>query len=385
MFSDRTPRSFAPNAWTELRMTMQLAGDPVTDLMQTDPTALGLAPLAEAAIALALVGPVAYAPEPLGLPSARTVVAAMLGSEGAPVSPGAIALTPSTSESYAHLFRLFCNPGEAVAIPQPGYPLFEPIARAEGVETRGYRLRWDGEWHLDRDSCSRALEGARLLVTVEPANPTGMVLGTEDRRWLEHECERRGVALVADEVFRTPSTPGMSWLAGKRSALTIVLGGLSKTCGLPHLKLAWAAFTGPNALRSEALARFEWLEDLFLGVATPVQLALPRLLELRLAFRERVAARIAENAALLRAFASAHPEVSVVEPESGWMQPLRMPGFRSAEEWAMCALEHDVAIYSGDSFDFGAGSYLVASRIVPPATMEEGLRGLGHALDDQPA
>lgn len=385
MFSDRTPRSFAPNAWTELRMTMQLAGDPVTDLMQTDPTALGLAPLAEGAMALALVGPVAYAPEPLGLPSARAAVAAMLGSEGSPVSPEVIALTPSTSESYAHLFRLFCNPGEAVAIPRPGYPLFEPIARAEGVETRGYRLLWDGSWHLDRDSCSRALDGARLLVTVEPANPTGMVLGAEDREWLERECERRGIAIVADEVFRTPSTPGPSWLGEKRRALTVVLGGLSKTCGLPHLKLAWAAFAGPEHPRSEALVRFEWLEDLFLGVGTPVQLALPRLLELRHVFRERVAARIAANAALLRAFAAEHPEVTLVEPESGWMQPIRMPGFRSSEEWAMCALDHDVALYSGDSFDFESGSHVVVSRIVPPETMAEGLRGLAHTLDDQPA
>lgn len=385
MFSDRTPRSFAPNAWTELRMTMQLAGDPVTDLMQTDPTALALAPLAEAAMALALVGPVAYAPEPLGLPSARAAVAAMLGAEGAPVSPEAIALTPSTSESYAHLFRMFCNPGEAVAIPQPGYPLFEPIARAEGVETRGYRLLWDGDWHLDRESCSRALEGARLLVTVEPANPTGMVLGPDDRGWLERECERRGVAIVADEVFRTPSTPGTSWLAGKRRALTVVLGGLSKTCGLPHLKLAWAAFAGPEARRSEALVRFEWLEDLFLGVATPVQLALPRLLELRHVFRERVDARIEENAALLRAFAAEHPRVTLVEPQAGWMQPLRLPGFRSSEEWAMLALEQDVALYAGDSFDFESGSHVVVSRIVPPENMKYGLRGLGHALDDQPA
>lgn len=367
-------------------MKLHLGGyGPACDLMQTDPTVLGLAPLAEGAMALALVGPVAYAPEPLGLPSARAAVAAMLESEGAPVSPEAIALTPSTSESYAHLFRLFCNPGEAVAIPQPGYPLFEPIARAEGVETRGYRLLWDGAWHLDRDSCSRALEGARLLVTVEPANPTGMVLGADDRRWLERECERRGVALVADEVFRTPTTPGTSWLAGKRRALTIVLGGLSKTCGLPHLKLAWAAFAGPEELRSEALVRFEWLEDLFLGVATPVQLALPRLLELRHVFRERVNARIAENGALLRAFSAAHPEVTLVEPQAGWMQPLRMPGIRSSEDWAMAGLDHDVALYSGDSFDFDGGSHVVVSRIVPPEAMERGLRMLGHALDDQPA
>lgn len=385
MFSARTPRSFAPNAWTELRLSMQLAGGPATDLMQTDPTVLGLSPLAEGAMALALVGPVAYAPEPLGLPSARSAVAAMLTEECASVEPGAIALTPSTSESYAHLFRLFCNPGEGVAIPLPGYPLFGPIARAEGVETRGYRLLWDGDWHIDRESCVRALEGARLLVTVEPANPTGMVLSADDRGWLERECARRDVAIVADEVFRTPATPGASWLAGKRRALTVVLGGLSKTCGLPHLKLAWAVFAGPEGLRSEALVRFEWLEDLFLGVATPVQLALPRLLELRHPFRERVDARIAGNSKQLRAFVAAHPEVTLAEPRAGWMQPLRMPGFRSSEDWAMRGLDHDVAVYSGDSFDFDPGSHVVLSRIVSPETMERGLRMLGHALDDQPA
>lgn len=386
MFSSRTPGSFEPNAWTERRLQLQLDGaSPSYDLMQTDPIGVGLAPSAEAAMALALVGPVSYAPDPLGLPSARAAVASMLEEDGVRALPGWIALTPSTSESYAHLFRLFCNPGERVAIPRPGYPLFEPIARAEGVETLGYRLLWDGEWHLDRDSCLRALEGARVFVTVEPGNPTGAVLGPKDRQWLERECARRGVAIVADEVFRTPRTPGASWLEGRRRALTIVLGGMSKTCGLPHLKLAWAAFAGPEDLRGEALVRFEWLEDLFLGVATPVQLALPRLLALRGPFRERVAARIAENSERLRAFAAAHPEVSLVEPAAGWMQPLRMPGSRTSEDWAMRALEHDVAIYSGDSFDFDTGSYLVASRIVAPDTMARGLRGIARALEDQPA
>ncbi len=297
MFSSRTPGSFAPNAWTERRLQRDLGGhDPAHDLMQTDPTVAGLSPLPEAATALALVGPAAYAPEPLGLPTARAAVAAMFAEDGTPIESGVIALTPSTSESYAHLFRLFCNPGEGVAIPLPGYPLFEPIARAEGVETRGYRVLWDGVWHLDRDSCARALEGARVFVTVEPGNPTGAVLDPKDRQWLERECTRRGVAIVADEVFRTPSSPGTSWLAGRRRALTIVLGGLSKTCGLPHLKLAWAARALPRGDRALRVARGPVPRRRDAGAtraAAPARVARPVL-------GEQVAARIGERGAAPR-------------------------------------------------------------------------------------
>ena len=53
----------------------------------------------------------------------------------------------STSEAYAHLFRLLADPGGEFLVPEPRYPLFAPLAALEGVRLAPYPLRYrDGRW-----------------------------------------------------------------------------------------------------------------------------------------------------------------------------------------------------------------------------------------------
>ncbi len=385
MFSDRTPESLASNAWAERRDALTREGRPLLDLTLVDPTRTGLAPLAGAAAALAGIGAPEYEPESLGAPAARAAVAGALSQDGVPIDAGAVALTASTSEAYAHCFRLFCNCGAALAVPAPGYPLIEHIARAEGVELRPYRLQWDGDWYLDRASVVSALDGARALVTVEPAYPTGAVLAPHDRAFLLDACAARGLPIVADEVFRTPRTAGVSWASGTPPTLVVALGGLSKTCGLPQLKLAWSIFAGPRAIREDALRRFGWLEDLFLGVPTPVQRALPQLLELRHAFRASVATRLAQSDAVLARWCADVAEVSAPPAGESWAQPLRLPGRFTGEAWAGEALEAGVVVQPGEPFELAPGSHVVVSRLLPPDLLAQGLAGLGRVIARQPA
>src|SRR5206468_2931292 len=68
--------------------------------------------------------------------------------------------------------------------------------------------------------------------------------------------------------------------AGAPAALTFTLGGLSKACGLPQMKLGWILVDGPGDRRAEALARLEFIADSYLSVGTPVQRAAERLLAL---------------------------------------------------------------------------------------------------------
>lgn len=384
MTSRRVPPPQEPNAWTRRLAALRAAGAPVADLTLADPTRLGLAPLEEAAAALAAVWPDPYDPDPKGAPAARRALAACL----APRWPGAAAddlvLTASTSEGYAHLFRALADPGEAVAVPVPGYPLFEPLARAEGVEARPFRLAWDGRWHLDRDSFERAARGAKAAVLVEPNHPTGSCLGADDRAFVEAVAEREGLALVADEVFLDHPWPGRgplpSWLGAPRRVPVFVLGGLSKLCGLPHLKLGWIAAAGPAAERARALAALEWVSDLFLAVGGPVQAALPALLELRGGFRARVRERVSANLAALDALARERPEITRLEADGGWTAVLRVPAARSGEAWALALLERGVAVHPGEFYDFERGEHLVVSLVAREEDVRAGCAALAAEL-----
>ena len=339
---------------------------------------------ADALAALATSDGARYDPDPRGLPSAREAVTGYYRERGLTARADDILLTTGTSESYAHLFRLLADPGDTFLVPAPSYPLFEPLAVLEGVALRSYRLAWDGRWHLDLGSVEAGLAGgARGLVLVQPNHPTGSCLEPDELAALERLCERHQATLVSDEVFGDfpwadrPGAPdphaGLPSLVGERRVPTFVLSGLSKVCGMPQLKLGWIVAAGPEAARRQALGGLEWIADLFLAVASPVQLALPRLLAGRRAWQARVRERIAANRARLRETLASGPALEPRDGAGGWVAILRVPGHRSDEEWALELLRRDVVVHPGQFYDCEGGSYLVVSLIVGPATFAAGI------------
>jgi aspartate/methionine/tyrosine aminotransferase len=164
--------------------------------------------------------------------------------------------------------------------------------------------------------------------------------------------------------------------------LTFGLGGISKMCGLPQLKLGWIAVSGPEAVRREALAGLEWIADLFLSVASPVQVALPRLLDARHGWQARVRERLAGNLASLQALTRRRPALTLAPGAGGWVIPLRVPGPSDAETWALALLERDVVVHPGHFYDFAEEGYLVLSLLVAPRDFERGLERLETLLVD---
>jgi aspartate/methionine/tyrosine aminotransferase len=339
---------------------------------------------------LADPGGVRYAPRPFGLDSARAAVAAEYARVGTPVASDRIVLTASTSEAYALLFKLLCNPGDHVLVPQPSYPLFDLLTRLEGVGVRPYRLDYHGAWSIDRSSLETALTArTRAILVVSPNNPTGSLLRATDRDWLVDLCADRELALIADEVFGdyplSPRRDAARALCGS-PALTFALGGLSKSAGLPQLKLGWIAVDGPDRRVREALQRLEIICDTYLSVSTPVQIAAPRLIEAGRSIRAAIAGRLDRNLQYLRAAVERHAAVSLLEPEGGWSAVVRVPATDSEESQVLRLLEQArVLVHPGYFFDFSAEAFLVVSLLPATATFAEAIdRLLSHLIGDRP-
>ena len=297
------------------------------------------------------------------------------------MDPEHVLLTASTSEAYAYLFKLLADPGEAVLVPTPSYPLFEHLARVEGVQAVPYQLDPEAGWRLDTHALARAPETVRAVVVVHPNNPTGSFVHPDDAAALSELAARKGWAIIADEVFLDyplDGGAGAGWsFAGDRAALTFTLGGLSKSVGLPQLKLAWVVASGPHAAVAAALERLEFVADTFLSVATPVQLALPTLLREGAAVRETILTRCRANLAALRRAAADVPSVSVPPLGGGWSAMLRVPAVVGEEELVLELLHEDrVAVHPGYFFDFPADGTLVLSLLPEPDTFAEGVRRL---------
>ncbi len=343
------------NALSRRRTLLERSGARIVDLTVTNPTAVGLSPTG---VAL----PVAdvYEPEPLGVHAAREALSRWTGAEH-------VVLSASTSEAYAWLFKLL---GDAL-VPTPCYPLLDYLAELEKVTLRAYPLRYDGRWCTDAPLVAEAASPTtRAVIAVSPGNPTGTYLSDDEARGLAELCASRGWALIIDEVFAEPSRS----FARRRDwpCLTFTLGGLSKACGLPQLKLAWMTVHGPGA--EAALDRLAHIADAYLSVSTPVQLAAGALLEQHAApFRARVAERCARNRSSLVGLPAGW---QLSNADAGWTAVLRVPQDVDEETRCLELLERGVAVHPGYFYDFPSGAHLVLSLLPLPEVFDEGVRRL---------
>jgi hypothetical protein len=389
LWSARLNWSTPENALAALVRDRRRRAD-LLDLTESNPTRVGIDyPTNALREALARADPSRYEPAALGLAAARAAVAAEYASAGVAVDPGRVVVTASSSESCALLFKLLCDPGDAVLIPEPSYPLYDYLVRLEGAAPIPYRLTFDGAWSIDPDSVDHALAEAaargaraRAIVVVSPNNPTGGFVKRDELARLAQIAARARLAIVADEVFAPyPYAPDAARvtpiaLAPELAAASppvFSLGGLSKSCGLPHLKLGWILVGGREA--EAALPALELIADTYLSVGAPVQHALAELFALGAGIRASIAARVAANRAELARALAAAPACSLLPAEAGWSAIVRVPAVRSDEAWAAeLVTQAGVLVHPGYFFDMRGGAFLVVSLLPEPGTFAEAVR-----------
>ena len=388
MFSSRTAWDRAVNHLARAAAAARSEGR-LLDLTETNPTAVGLAPPADVIALLDDPAAAAYEPDAAGWRPAREAVAADYARRGAAIPPNDVILTASTSEGYAHLFKLLCDPGDAVLVPRPSYPLFQYLADLESVEAVPYPLAYDGAWHLRlSDVESAATPRVRAIVVVAPNNPTGTYMKKAEWHALDGWCAARGIAVVADEVFADyplrPDPDRATTLVDRPRALAFGLGGLSKSCGLPQMKLAWIAATGPDDAKAEALARLEMVADTFLSVSTPIQRAAPAILARAAGLRRPIAERVAANHRVL-VESLADSSATVLDTEGGWSAVVRVPATRSEDDWVLGLLDRGVLVHPGYFFDFARDAFLVVSLLPREAEFAEAVTRIrAHVAAEAP-
>ncbi|MCL2726526.1 MAG: hypothetical protein FWD69_19070, partial [Polyangiaceae bacterium] len=154
--SARTSQSEVPNALSaalfRARETEARGGAPLLDLTVSNPTTAGI-PYDERALLDALTDPrsLTYAPEPLGLLSARQAVAGDYAASGIAIDASRIALTASTSEAYG---ALSCGPIRAISLRSLALPCMNRLVEAKGIGGRSE----EGARGKRRKSCKPCAE-----------------------------------------------------------------------------------------------------------------------------------------------------------------------------------------------------------------------------------
>jgi alanine-synthesizing transaminase len=377
-WSERTQWDLVETPWARHLARLRAEGVQLWDLTASNPTQCGfeyhaaslLAPLSNPAV-------LHYDPNPKGLRTAREAVSLYYRDHGAAVDPEQILLTTSTSEAYSFLFRLLCDPGDEVLIGQPGYPLFDFLARLDDVRLISYQLFHDHGWHLDLEALRRSITPrTRAVVIVHPNNPTGHFTRQADRAALQALCREHGLALIIDEVFLDYALPGYageSFAAGSHPVPVFVLSGLSKVAALPQMKSAWIAAFAP----AEALQRLEVISDTFLSMSAPIQSALPAWLAGRAAPQQQIKQRLHANLAALDAILNRQTLVTRLEVEAGWYAVLRIPGVQPEEQTTLdLLLNRGVVVHPGGFYGFPGHGWLIVSLLPTEPDFRKGIAGI---------
>lgn len=378
-----------------MRRSLRARGVTLTEFTDSNPTRHGLLlPEVLDAVGRHVSDAADYRPESRGLLAAREVLAGFYGG-----SPDDYWLTSSTAQAYTWLLTALADPGDVVACPVPGYPLVEPLARAASVRLRDYRLDYvhPHGWLTDFDSLGGLLRPdsvsgrppARAVVVVNPGNPTGSYLGSNEYNVMLKLCAETGVPLIADEVFQPFVLDGVlgSGIAaagrsfgGADQVLTCTLGGLSKLLCAPQLKLGWIRVSGPRTEVAALAAVLDAIADLYLPVSGPIAAALPDLLALAGRAVAHTRTRLTGNLRTLRALTADGP-YRVRRTEGGWSALVDVPSYLPATELVLRLLaDAHLSVHPGWFYDLADEGALALSLLPRPDVFADHLGGLLAAL-----
>lgn len=389
-FSTRIDFSASRNCLDLERARRVREGLPIFDLSQSNPTKTGLLFSPETLVeAFASTSNSRYMPDPRGLADAREAIASLLVAEAkvrdanVGIDPAHLLLCASTSEAYSCLFKLLCDPGDAVLVPRPGYPLFEHLAALESVQAIGYRLeyRHPAGWSIDIEALEDSLAqqaascapGRRIkaIVLINPNNPTGSYVHAQELSAIVGLCRRHDLALIADEVFHgyglEPGTERISCL-GLDAVPTFTLDGFSKRLCLPQAKLGWIHASGPSGSADASIAALELISDTFLSAGTPVMNAARSLLAAGPALADKVRARMREVLAVYREILEGENSPHrILACEGGWTVLVQSPAYEREESLALGLLRDEgIFVHPGYFFDMEREAFFAFSLILEP-------------------
>jgi alanine-synthesizing transaminase len=355
-----------------------------------DPVAFGFQPpahLVEAATRAMRDGHNGYLPS-AGIPAAREAVAADYRNRGVAMTPERVLITTGTSEAIDLALNALVDEGEEVLVPSPTYPLYTAVLAKINARPKYYRTDPDRDWMPDLDHLrSLVTDKTRVLVMIDPNNPTGAVYPPEVRRAMLAIAEEHNLTILADEVYGEIGFDGPVPPLGTLDpdAPILSLSSLSKAYLAPGWRTGWLTVSATPRM-DEALAAMRKLADGRLCSPGPMQYAVAAALNgdrsHQVAFRKA----LAERGRITFERLNAIPGMRCVAPRAAFyaMPAVSLPPGRSDEDYVL-ALLRETGILCVYGSGFGVAPERGTFRVVflaPPQELEAIYAELGAFTRD---
>ena len=165
---------------------------------------------------------------------------------GLDIDPARVVVTPGGKPVMFFAILALINPGDEVIYPDPGFPIYESMARFVGGRAVPMPLREERRFRFDPDEFrSLVTDRTRLIIINSPHNPTGSVLTHSDLEVIADVSRERNIPVLSDEIYaRILYTGEHESIASFDGMLdrTIILDGWSKTWAMTGWRLGFGVF-----------------------------------------------------------------------------------------------------------------------------------------------
>jgi alanine-synthesizing transaminase len=274
-----------------------------------------------------------------GIVEAREAVAADFEARGVAVDPDRVLITSGTSEGLELALTAIVDDGEAVLVPSPTYPLYTAVLAKIGAEPQYYRTDHTNQWLPDlADLRSKITPKTRVLVVIDPNNPTGAIYPDETRRELIAIAEEHGLVILADEVYGDLAydRPVAPMATLNPDAAIISYSSLSKAYLAPGWRAGWMA-VGNTPRLDGALAAIKKLADGRLCSPGPMQYGVVAALTGDRSHQVTFRQQLQQRAELTTARLNAIDGMSCVAPQGAFyaMPKVALPAGRSDADYVL--------------------------------------------------
>jgi aspartate/methionine/tyrosine aminotransferase len=323
-----------------------------------------------------------YTPAP-GLPQAREAVAKYVAqTRGIEVTPEQVVLVPGSKNILMFALLALIDPGDEVIYPDPGYPIYESLARFIGAKLRPIRLREANDFRFDLDEF-RALVNprTRLVILNSPHNPCGSILEREDLEGIAAAIANTRAYVLSDEIYSRIQYEGkphsIAAVPGMQER-TIILDGLSKAYAMTGWRLGFGVMnTALAAHMSRLMINSSSCAAAFTQIATIAALTGPQ------DSVEKMVAEFHTRRDLIVRELNAMAGVSCRTPKGAFYVLANTSKIDSESKRLSTFLmeEGGLACLPGTAFGEGGRGYLRFSYANSQENIREGMRRMAKALD----
>ncbi|HVU75391.1 MAG TPA: pyridoxal phosphate-dependent aminotransferase [Candidatus Paceibacterota bacterium] len=286
--------------------------------------------------------------------------------------PGAKAdefvITNGASEAIDLVLRCLAQPGGKVLLPRPYYYSYPYNVRFAGMEPVYYDLNAEGK--IDFDVFAKAVEGCVAVIINSPSNPTGTVQEIETLKQIETLCEKLGVYVISDEVYKDIIYVRENYLI--QGSRVVTINTFSKTYAMCGLRVGYAYSRDHELIKK----MIEMKSHTAMNTSIVGQ-------QMALAALSAPQSYIAHNVEVWRARRDLMYEgmkalgLELWKPEGAFYV---LPKIRQSNR-ALNDLYHKYKIITYDGEWFGAPDHLRFSYALDASKITEGLRRLKEFLD----